>query len=49
MRAFGGIDWASDHHDVALVNQDGALLAKARISDDLTGLQQLLDLLRACV
>jgi len=45
MRAFGGIDWASDHHDVALVNQDGALLAKARISDDLTGLQQLLDLL----
>ncbi|WP_405957242.1 IS110 family transposase [Streptomyces phaeochromogenes] len=45
MRAFGGIDWASDHHDVALVNRDGALLAKARISDDLAGLQQLLDLL----
>ncbi|MET7931937.1 IS110 family transposase [Streptomyces sp. NPDC005349] len=45
MRAFGGIDWASDHHDFALVNQDGALLANARISDDLTGLQQLLGLL----
>lgn len=42
-----GIDWASDHHDVALVDHSGALLARARITDDATGLQHLLDLLAA--
>ncbi|MEU2496534.1 IS110 family transposase [Streptomyces sp. NPDC007883] len=40
-----GIDWASDHHDVALVDHEGTLLARARITDDLEGLQQLLALL----
>lgn len=40
-----GIDWASDHHDVALVDHEGTLLARARITDDAVGLQQLLDLL----
>lgn len=45
MRVFCGIDWASDHHDVALVDHDGALVARARIGDDAAGLQQLLDLL----
>ena len=40
-----GIDWASDHHDVALVDADGNLLAKARIGDDAEGLAQLLTLL----
>lgn len=45
MRVFCGIDWASDHHDIALVDGDGKLVARARISDDATGLQQLLDLL----
>src|SRR3954470_3254343 len=40
-----GIDWASDHHDVALVDHEGTLLARARITDDLEGLHQLLDLL----
>ncbi|WP_392750270.1 IS110 family transposase [Streptomyces sp. LN590] len=47
MYVYCGIDWASDHHDVALVDQDGALLAKARIHDDSPGLQQLIDLLAA--
>ncbi|MFD8338960.1 IS110 family transposase [Streptomyces solisilvae] len=47
MYVYCGIDWASDHHDVALVDQDGALLAKARIRDDSPGLQQLIDLLAA--
>jgi transposase len=42
-----GIDWASDHHDVALIDHTGELLAKARIDDDAPGLQQLLDLLAA--
>ncbi|WP_431965696.1 IS110 family transposase [Actinacidiphila sp. bgisy160] len=42
---FCGIDWASDHHDVALIDQDGALLAKLRIDDNAAGLAHLLDLL----
>jgi transposase len=40
-----GIDWAEDHHDIALVDRDGGLLARARISDDAAGLARLLDLL----
>jgi len=40
-----GIDWAEDHHDIALVDGKGALLARARISDDAAGLAVLLDLL----
>ena len=45
MKVFCGIDWASDHHDVAVVDGDGKLLGRARIGDDAVGLQQLLDLL----
>lgn len=45
MKVFCGIDWASDHHDVALIDNDGKLLGRARIGDDAAGLQQLLDLL----
>ncbi len=33
-----GIDWASDHHDVALADHEGT---RARITDDLDGLHQL--------
>jgi transposase len=42
---FCGIDWAEDHHDVALVDRDGGLLARLRISDDAAGLTRLLGLL----
>jgi transposase len=42
---FCGIDWAEDHHDIALVDRDGKLLARQRISDDAAGLTRLLDLL----
>ena len=45
MSVFCGIDWAESHHDVALVDQDGRLVAKRRISDDLAGYRLLLDLL----
>jgi transposase-like protein/transposase len=45
MDVYCGIDWAEDHHDIALVDQDGKLLARRRISDDAVGLAQLLDLL----
>ncbi|MFF4519837.1 IS110 family RNA-guided transposase [Streptomyces mirabilis] len=40
-----GIDWAEDHHDVAVVDSDGQLLGKLRISDDAAGFQDLLHLL----
>ena len=45
MEVFCGIDWAEDHHDIAIVDRDGQLLARRRISDDAAGLAQLLALL----
>jgi transposase len=45
MEAYCGIDWAEDHHDIALADQDGQLLARRRISDDAAGLATLLALL----
>jgi transposase len=42
---FCGVDWAEDHHDIALVDRDGGLLARERISDDAAGLARLLELL----
>jgi transposase len=45
MDVYCGIDWAEDHHDVALAGGDGQLLARRRISDDAAGLAALLDLL----
>jgi transposase len=47
MEVFCGIDWAEDHHDIALVDRDGQLLARRRISDDAAGLAALLDVLAA--
>jgi transposase len=45
MDVFCGIDWAEDHHDIAVVDRDGQLLARRRISDDAAGLAALLGLL----
>jgi hypothetical protein len=45
MEVFCGIDWAEDHHDIAIVDRDGQLLARRRISDSAAGLAQLLELL----
>ncbi|MFC5754315.1 IS110 family transposase [Actinomadura rugatobispora] len=45
MKVTCGIDWAERHHDVALVDADGQLLARRRISDDVAGWQALADLL----
>ncbi|MCA1681170.1 MAG: IS110 family transposase, partial [Actinobacteria bacterium] len=39
-----GIDWAEDHHDVALVDAEGELVGKRRISDDAAGFRLLLQL-----
>src|SRR5690349_10951551 len=45
MDVFCGIDWAEGHHDIALADRDGQLLARQRISDDAAGLAALLELL----
>jgi transposase len=45
MDVYCGIDWAEDHHDICLVDRDGQLLARRRITDDAAGLAQLLGLL----
>ncbi len=45
MTVFCGIDWAEDHHDVAMVDETGTLLAKRRIGDDADGYRLLLGLL----
>jgi hypothetical protein len=45
MDVYCGIDWAEDHHDIALVDRDGNLLARRRVSDDAAGLAMLLALL----
>src|SRR5438067_1808240 len=45
MDVYCGIDWAEDHHDIAVVDRDGKLLARRRISDDAGGLATLLALL----
>ena len=45
MGIFCGIDWAEDHHDIALVDQDGQILARQQITDDAAGLARLLELL----
>lgn len=40
-----GIDWAEAHHDVALVDEDGRVITKKRVSADLPGLTALLELI----
>ena len=47
MDVFCGIDWAEDHHDVALVDAGGQVLARLRITDDAAGLAALLERLAA--
>lgn len=45
MTAFCGIDWAENHHDIAIVDDTGKQLARRRISDTAEGLSELLALL----
>jgi transposase len=39
-----GIDWAEAHHDVCLLDEEGARLAKARVPDGLDGLARIHEL-----
>ena len=45
VEVFCGIDWAEDHHDVALVDATGNVVGTHRIGDDAAGFTQLLQLL----
>jgi transposase len=40
-KVYCGIDWAENHHDVALVDADGNLVAKRRIADSVAGFAEL--------
>jgi Transposase len=42
---FCGIDWAETHHDVAIIDGDGQLVAKKRIVDDPSGYAELVEVL----
>ena len=39
------VDWAEAHHDIALVDDDGALVARARIDTGATGFSAMLALI----
>jgi transposase len=45
LKVFCGIDWAELHHDIALVDRDGQLIAKRRIKDSAEGFTELLAML----
>ena len=45
MGLYCGIDWASDHHDVAVIDDDGRVVARARVGNDAAGFAQVLTLL----
>jgi transposase len=42
---FCGIDWATEHHDVAVIDGDGNVVARGRVSNDAPGFAALLTLL----
>ena len=47
MAVYCGIDWAEGHHDIALVDDEGKLIAKRRINENLEGLAELTVMLAA--
>jgi hypothetical protein len=47
MSVFCGIDWPEGHHDVALVDENGALVAKRRIDESVEGVAEFTAMLAA--
>jgi transposase len=45
VKVFCGIDWAERHHDVALVDAEGKLVAKRRIAESADGFAELMAVL----
>src|SRR5215813_7983682 len=44
MRLFVGDDWAEDHHDVEVMDEAGAVLARRRMPEGVAGMGQFHDL-----
>jgi transposase len=42
---YAGDDWAEDHHDVALVDQAGRRLARARLNEGMAGIARFHELI----
>ena len=40
-----GIDWATAHHDIAVSNDEGKVIARGRVSNDAAGFTALLSML----
>ena len=47
MRLFVGDDWAEDHHDVELMNEQGRVLARGRLPEGVAGMARLHELIGA--
>ena len=45
MPLYCGIDWATEHHDVAVIDADGRVVARRRVDNDAAGFAQMLTLL----
>jgi len=45
LHLYCGIDWATAHHDVAVVDADGRVVTRRRVGNDAAGFAQLLTLL----
>lgn len=45
MKITCGIDWAEKHRDIALIDENGTLIAKRRISETVDGFNELLPML----
>ena len=45
MGLYCGIDWATAHHDIAVINDNGKVVARGRVSNDAAGFAALLSLL----
>ena len=44
-KVYCGVDWAESHHDLALVDEHGGLVAKRRITELVEGFEAMLELL----
>ena len=45
MRLFVGDDWAQDHHDVEVMDEQGKMLAKKRLPEGVAGMARLHELI----
>jgi transposase len=45
LHLYCGIDWATDHHDVAIIDADGRVVTRRRVDNDAGGFAELLTVL----